>query len=350
MTLQTEDKILYLCREDVERVCAYIDGVALMRESFALHGVGETVLPDEAYLSWTNTNDESVRSLNMPAYIHSNPPAVGTKIINGNIANTSRGLPRASGITLLYDPMTTRITSIMEAACISSLRTACVSVLAINLVKGREITTAAIIGAGVLAQAHIRTLAKNLKEITTLFVYDIDLQRITSLQRDLALQPETSHLTIHRAATAEEAIRTAQLVIPTTTTTTGYIHASWLQSGSIFVNVSLDDPLPEVVFQAEKVIVDDWQLVKNDPRRLLGRMYRAGELCGPDDEVDTTGHRCRRVDAQLGELVLGKKTGRDTLDGCIFINPFGLAIEDIAFASRIYLIAKELGIGIWLPR
>jgi N-[(2S)-2-amino-2-carboxyethyl]-L-glutamate dehydrogenase len=350
MTLQTEDTILYLCREDVEQACAYIDGVALMREVFALHSAGQTVLPDEAYMSWTNADGESVRSLTMPGYIHSSPPAVGTKIINGNIANTRRGLPRASGVTLLYDPMTTRITSMMEAAYISSLRTACVSVLAITLAKGREMTTAAIIGTGVLAQAHIQALAKNLKEITTIWLYDIDFQRVTQVQRDLALDPELSHLTIERATTAEEAIRMAQLVIPTTTTTTGYIHASWLQSGSIFVNVSLDDPLPEVVLQAEKVIVDDWSLVKNDPRRLLGRMYRAGQLCGPDDVVDMTAPHGRRVDAQLGELVVGKKTGRATLDGTIFMNPFGLAIEDIAFASRVYGVARALGIGTWLPR
>jgi len=350
MKIQTEDKILYLSKEHVEQACTRIDGVECMREVFVLHGEGQTILPDEAYMGWTNSYDESVRSLNMPAYINARPPAVGTKIINGNIANTQRGLPRASGVTLLYDPVTTRIRSIMEGASISSLRTACVSVLAIELVKGRELKTAAIIGTGVLAHAHIRALAKNLKEITTIFLYDTDLQRVTSLQRDMALEPELSHLTFSIATTAEEAIRAGQVVIPTTTTTTGYIQASWLQAGSILVNVSLDDALPEVVFQAEKVIVDDWSLVKNDSRRLLGRMYRAGQLCGPDDAMNTTEQRCRRVDAQLGDLVLGRKAGRETLDGKIFINPFGLAIEDIAIASRVDQIARKLEIGMWLSR
>ena len=37
----------------------------------------------------------------MPAYIGGSLDIAGTKIINGNIANSSRGLPRASGLTLL---------------------------------------------------------------------------------------------------------------------------------------------------------------------------------------------------------------------------------------------------------
>lgn len=350
MTRPNEEQILYLRREHVEQACARIDGIAVMRNVFALHGDGKTILPDEAYLSWTNLEGESVRSLNMPAYIDGDFPYAGTKIINGNIANPRRGLPRASGVTLLYNSITARIICILEAAYLSSLRTACVSALSVDLVKGHEITTAAIIGAGVLAQAHICTLAQSLKKLKTIYIYDIDPQRIALLQKDLNTQPEISHLTLRPATTAEKAIREAQLIIPTTTTTTGYIQASWLQPGSILVNVSLDDPLPEVVLQAEKVIVDDWSLVKNDSHRLLGRMYRAGQICGPDDTLDTTTQHPRRIDAQLGELVLGKKAGRDTLQGNIFINPFGLAIEDIALASHVYLVARELGIGTWLPR
>ena len=90
------------------------------------------------------------------------------------------------------------------------------------------------------------------------------------------------------ATSAEDAIRSSQLIVPVTTTTTGYIQFGWLQPGAILVNISLDDFLPEVVFQADKVIVDSWDLVKNDPRRLIGRMYRAGQIIGPDEPVRTS--------------------------------------------------------------
>src|SRR6266480_5498457 len=114
MTATTEDHILYLSSRDVEVACNSIDSVAIIRDVFRLHGSGQVILPDEAYLGWTNDRDEQVRSLNMPGYIGGDLNSAGTKIINGNIANPSRGLPRASGLTMIYDRTSVRINCILE--------------------------------------------------------------------------------------------------------------------------------------------------------------------------------------------------------------------------------------------
>jgi len=50
MTITREDRILYLNRKDVESISASIDGVAIIRDLFKMHGSGQTLLPDEAYL------------------------------------------------------------------------------------------------------------------------------------------------------------------------------------------------------------------------------------------------------------------------------------------------------------
>ena len=350
MIFQTEDHILYLCQKDVERACQELDSVAVIREVFKLHNASQTNLPDEAYLSWTNDQGENVRSLNMPGYVGGSLAVAGTKIINGNISNPRRGLPRASGLTLLYDKTTVRVTCIMEGAYLSSLRTASVSALAADLLKGAEIECMAIIGAGVLARAHIELLAKRLPHLHQIWIFDLEKARIEALQHELAPLLETKRIEIQPTATAEEAIRRAQLIVPVTTTTDGYIRYEWLQSGSLLVNISLDDPLPEVVFKADKVIVDDWNLVKNDSRRLIGRMYREGKVIGPDDRIEKGGNDCRRIDAQLGEIVAGSKIGRSSPNDIILVNPFGLSIEDVALGSYVYQAAQERGIGLLLER
>src|SRR5947199_3534290 len=130
MTSRIGDHILYLCGRDVERACREIDSVAITREVFKMHSAGQTILPDEAYLAWTNDQGESVRRLNMPGYVGGSLDIAGTKIINGNIRNPLRGLPRASGLTLLYDNASVRIVCIMEGSYLSSLRTASVTALA----------------------------------------------------------------------------------------------------------------------------------------------------------------------------------------------------------------------------
>jgi ornithine cyclodeaminase/alanine dehydrogenase-like protein (mu-crystallin family) len=353
MTYQADvDRILYLTRKDVVTICAKLDSVAIIRNMFRLHATGRTILPDEAYLGWKNKLGEDARSLNMPGYVGSDPPALGTKIINGNIHNSQRGYPRASGLTVLHDVMTASPFAIMEGAYISSLRTASVSLLAAEELKGPEIETVAVLGAGVQAQAHIELLLKRKEHyyphLHQIMLYDIDQKRLLDLQARLI--PVAHDLDISIVNSAEKAVRKGQLILPVTTTSEGYIPFSWLQPGAIIVNVSLDDVLPDVVFNANRVIVDDWPLVKNDTRRLLGRMQHAGQLVGPDDKLPDGPQLVRRVDAQLGDIITGTRAGRQHPDDIVLVNPFGLAIEDVAIATHVYMQALEQRLGIWLER
>lgn len=338
--MDTDKDILYLCRKEVEAICRQIDTVSVMRDLFMLHGAGKTILPDEAYLAWTNANGEEVRSLNMPGYLFGSAVA-GTKIINSNPFNVLRGLPRASGLTVLYDSFSTRVTCVMEAAHLSSLRTASVTCLAVELLGIKVIETVAIIGAGVLARAHLKLLVQRLPSLRQILLFDVERARAEELSREL---PDVD---ITVTATAEAAIRQAQLIVPVTTVTSGYIQFDWLQPGALLSNVSLDDPRPEVVLKAQKVVVDDWNLVKTDTRRLIGRMYREGSVIGPDS---SSSNGARRIDAQLGEIVAGTKAGRTSDDEIILFNPFGLAIEDVALAAEVYRVAKDSGVGTFLAR
>jgi ornithine cyclodeaminase len=345
-----EEKILYLCQKDVIKICNTLDSIAIVQNMFKAHSDKQTILPDEAYLTWLNKHSEQVRSLHMPGYIGGSLQAAGTKIINSNISNPKRGLPRASGLTVLYDPTSVHIVCLMEGAYLSSLRTASVTLLATLLLQNTELACAAIIGAGVLARAHIKLIVTRLPQIRRLHIFDVDPERIDALQRELAPLLQAHNVVLQSMPTAKEAIRTAQLIIPVTTTTTGYIHFDSLLPGSLLVNVSLDDPLPEVVIRADKVIVDDWNLVKNDTRRLMGRMFRAGQIVGPDDELNPVHHEQRRIDAELGDIVTGKRPGRSRASEIILVNPFGLAIEDVALACHVYRVALAEGIGLWLER
>ena len=347
-----QEDLLYLTRNEVEELCAEVDSVAVIREVFALHGSGQTLLPDEAYLGWKNAEGDQVRSLNMPAYVGGTFQMAGTKIINSNPGNPARGYERASGLTLLCDPLTTRVLCMMDSSAISSLRTASVTALAIELLQDRRAPEVlAVIGAGVLAERHIALLARRLPSLRQVNLFDIDPARAQSLQQRLAPTLRERSVELKLAGSAEAAIREAQLVVPVTTVTQGYIPFAWLNPGTLVVNISLDDVLPDVVFQATRVIVDDWPLVKNDTRRLLGRMYRAGQLIGPDEDLPATANGAyRQVDAQLSDLVLGKKRGREHADDILLVNPFGLAIEDIACAARVYQQALARGVGSWLPR
>jgi ornithine cyclodeaminase/alanine dehydrogenase-like protein (mu-crystallin family) len=342
-----DDRMLYLNRREVEQACAYIDPVAVVSCALALHSRGEAAVPDEAYLAWTNAHGEGARSLNMPGWIGGEAAVAGTKIINGNPGNPARGLPRASGLTLLFDPTTARISCVLEAAYISSLRTASVTALSAELFRGPTVECMAVIGAGALAAAHLALLPERLPGLRQVRLFDLDRERAAALQRQHADALAARDVWLTLADSAEQAIRAAQLIVPVTTTTTGYIPLGWLQPGAILVNISLDDPLPEVALEAGKLFVDDWHLVRTDSRRLLGRLYREGLIDGPDTPANG---RARRVDAQIGEVVLGTRPGRTSADEVILVNPFGMSIEDVALAAEVQTAARRLGLGSYLER
>jgi ornithine cyclodeaminase len=228
----------------------------------------------------------------------------------------------------------------MEGARISCLRTAAVTALAADLLGAHPIERLAILGAGALARCHLELLPSRLPDLREIRLHDLVPARAASLAADVAAAVVCD--------SAEQASRGAQLIVPVTTTTCAYIGYDWLERGSLLVNVSLDDALPEVVLRADKVFVDDWSLVATDERRLLGRMLRNGEVCGPDERA--IGATARRIDGELGDVLIGRRDGRAGPDEIILVNPFGLAIEDVAVACRVYEQALRVGLGTSLER
>ena len=71
---------------------------------------------------------------------------------------------------------------------------------------------------------------------------------------------------------------------------------------------------------------------------------------GPHTADDEASSDRRRVDAELGEVVVGLKPGRRYNDEVILVNPFGMAIEDVALATRVYQVALARQLGILLER
>lgn len=330
----TADTFLYLSGREVARALETVDVVDAVASALAAHARGEAVLPAQARLDWQEAGEPS-RSLIMPAAVEG---SVGVKIINANAANPVRRLPRASGLIVLFDVATGQPICVLEGARISGLRTAAVTAIAADLLGSSPIERLALVGAGVLARCHLEVLPGRLGDLREIRVYDVETERAA------ALADEVDGAIACRSA--EEAIRGAELVVPVTTATSGYICHEWLQPGSLLVNVSLDDPLPEVVVRADKVFVDDWALIAADGRRLLGRMLRAGEIRGPNDANAGS----REVNGTLGELMVGACTGRSRAEEIILVNPFGLAIEDIAVARRVHQEALRLGLGTALER
>jgi len=325
----------YLSTSDVERCLLEVDVVASVRGVLAAHHRGETIIPDEAYLAWPG--ESRARSINMPGYIGGPVPVAGTKIINANPANITTGRRRAAGLTVLFDLATAAPTVVMDAAPVSAARTAAVSTLAGELFADRP-RRLCLLGCGTVGAAHVVMMSARLSTLAEVIVYDIDPSRAEAFVANSG-----SRLATNVATSAEAAVSGADLIIATTTATQSYIPRAWLGPGSVTVNVSLDDLDSDALLECDMLFVDDWHLVRSDQRRLLGRLAAEGRVSGPGDPPRAG---ARRVDAELGAVIVGAHPGRTGADQVVVVNPFGVSIEDLGVAQAVAEIADRLGLGL----
>jgi ornithine cyclodeaminase/alanine dehydrogenase-like protein (mu-crystallin family) len=332
--------MLLLTEDDIRRAVPLIDAVDVVRDGFRLHAERRSSLPQEAAIRWTTRSGASARCLVLPARLESAEPHQGVKIINASSSNLRRGLPRASGITCLFDDETSRIRCIASAGLLSALRTACVSALAIGLLAVSRIHKLCILGAGALARTHVELLLPRLSGLSEIAIFDIHPElasrlgeRITELAADVRCV---------LMSTAEDAVRDAEVILTVTTATRAYLQWDWLSSGALIVNVSLDDLTSEVFARTDLLIVDDWALVAADRTRMLGRLIAEGVIGGPAaDEA----YHTRRVDGELGDLLVERAPGRRNQDDIVVFNPFGCGISDVALLAAVYEVAVDHHLG-----
>ncbi len=341
------DDILYLSSAEVELALTVVDPVASVRDVMLLHTAGDVDLPAEASMYWNGPAGAAARTLLMPGRVGGRFQGVGAKMISSGYGNVAREVPRASGLTVLLDSDLGRVDCIMDGGRISSLRTACVTYLSLEALRRPGASTAALIGAGPIAGAHLEVMGARLEGLKRIVLMDLErarAERLAATWRE-ALAKRGVELIV--AASARQAVEQADMVVPATTVGEGYIEADWLAPGATIVNVSLDDLTRDAVLAVDRIYVDDWELVAGDDRRLLGRLARTGELAGP--RAVCTG-ALRQVDGQLGALIGGAAAGRDAWYERILVNPFGMAIEDVALAIDVRDAADRLGLGTRLPR
>ena len=326
--------LLYLSRSEVrEAMGASIAGyVEALRGALALHASGGTAQPLKPYLRWRENGHIADRIIAMPGFVGGEAPMAGIKWIGSKHDNPSaRGIPRASAVIVLNDAETHFPVAVMEGGEISGMRTAGVSVLACELFAREGFETVGLIGCGFIGRLHALGLIEAFPSIRTFLLHDHKPAAAQALADEIAaLGVEAT-----ACASAEEAVRPADVVIPCTVTDTAYIAFDWLKPGVFVSNISIMDVEPDVYVRVDKLIVDDWGQA-NRERKTINQLVIAGRLSRED------------LHAELGEVVGGSKPGRTDPDERIMLNPMGMAIEDVACAAAVYRRALERGIGTWL--
>jgi N-[(2S)-2-amino-2-carboxyethyl]-L-glutamate dehydrogenase len=298
--------------------------------TLALHHRGETIGPMKAVIHWSDdldTDEKLGRVMAMPAYVGGEIGVTGMKWIPSVPSNPTRGLPRGIGLVLLSDPETGLPLAFMDGTVVSAMRTGAVAGIAARELAREGAAVLGLLGAGVQARTQLLAFERTLPGLDEIRIYDPVREKA-----DLLAGERTDGPSRLVAASAEEAVRGCDVVVPVTMAPEPFIPAAWLEPGAVAISVSSLDFDLDVVTAADLLVADDVEHETAHAPRLFARAEAAGIL--PRETV-----------VSLGAIVAGAHPGRSSDDDLVVVSPIGLAIEDVAWAAHVFRRAEELGLG-----
>ena len=320
----------YLNGPDVKALGLTDDEIlAAVEAGLLAQGRGETVIeprvhlvPDPAFNGHFNILRGYVAPLNL----------AGVKIVGDYVDNYKRDLPSEMALLNLFDPRTGMPVALLDATAITDMRTGAMTALGAKHLARKTSKVLAHIGARGTAYWNVRLLDR---------IFDFDDIRVHSRRpesRDTFAQRLSADLgkTVTATSDWETCVRGADIVVEASRLTqpTPLLRSAWIKPGALVVpygtmsavELSLTDLM-------DKIVVDDWGQCKGGMFGSLRAHVEAGKLS------EQTLH------AELGEIVAGRKPGRESDDETNLFWHRGLSISDIALGHAMLEKAKRLGLG-----
>ncbi|WP_373232947.1 2,3-diaminopropionate biosynthesis protein SbnB [Cohnella sp.] len=274
------------------------------------------------------------RIIAMPAFVGGAVEASGVKWIASFPGNKTQGLPRAHCTVILNDPHSGVPVAFFQSGWLNTLRTAAVSGVMLRKyieahcdINSEKPIQLGIIGWGPIGWRHLEMVSE---------VFG-DRLRSVRLFDSKGIDPSTIDANLlgitHIAASWQEVYLSSNVFITCTASTDRYIDLL-PAPGTLLLNISLRDYMPQIVQAVKAVIVDDWR-----------------EVCRENTDIEQLHLKCGLQEGgvqTLKQVVCDNVLRKFTVDEPIFFNPMGMAAFDITLAAHYWRQAERLGIGVTL--
>jgi alanine dehydrogenase len=248
--------------------------------------------------------------------------------------NPDLGLPTGMNIVLLYEAATSALKCIMDGTWITGCRTGAAGAISVKYLARTDAEKLCIIGAGSQARRQLCAIMR-VRRLTEVRVWDTLPEFQEAYVKEMSKE---TGLPVHSCSTAEEAVRGADIVVTTTRARNGvHVKRDWLQPGVHIAAIGADLPgkqeLSADVFEGAKVVTDSTDLC-----------VKCGET---RNAVEVGIVRPENIHAEIGEIILGKKPGRESRDEVTIFDTVGMSIQDNVTGVMLFNAALEKGIGTW---
>lgn len=241
------------------------------------------------------------------------------------------GLPPNMGTIVLFDGKSGALLCVMDGSLLTGLRTGASGAVSVKHLARKDAQTVTCIGTGIQARMQIRAIAEvmNIREIHAWSRREMQLAQFKAdIEHELGIDVVISH-------SKQAAVEQADILVTTTRGTGDLIEANWVKPGTHIVAIGTDQKgkqeLDPTVFRGAKIITDS-----------TVQCLEKGETYHPITQNIITESD---IHAEIGDILLGRKSGRENDTEITIFDSTGMAIQDNTTATKIYRNAIENGIG-----
>jgi alanine dehydrogenase len=324
------DEIIFLAPQDVRKLLTLEECIVAVEESFRLYGEGKAQAP--GVLSMHGEGGGFHVKAGM---LHLKRPYFAAKI-NGNFPGNFNnfGLPTIQGVIVLSDAENGTPLAIMDSRDVTSLRTAAATAVAAKYLSRTDSRTVTICGCGEQGRLQLQALAC-VRQLQTVFAYDQRPEQTKAYAAEL-----TSELKIPVTAVTDLATfaRRSDICVTCTPSQRPLLGLNDVQPGTFIAAIGADNPFKQEI---HPTLLAQCKLVCDvlEQCAVIGDLHHALEagIVGRSD-----------VHAELGEVVAGKKPGRESGEEITIFDSTGMALQDVAAAAMLYEKAKQQNAGVRL--
>ncbi len=299
--------------------------VEAVEKAFGDYGKGEVQMPPKKYLLFDKYNGD-LRI--MPSY-SKNLDLAGTKIVNVHPDNPKKGLKTVMASILLNDPKTGLPIALMDATYITAIRTGAAGAVAAKYLARKDSKVLGVVGAGAQAVTQIMATLAVIK-IKTVKVFDLNEKVFLALQKTM----KSLGVKIEKAKDLPD-VCDCDILVTTTPVRNPIIKREWIKPGTHINAIGADaqgkEELDPQILKDGKIVIDDW-----------AQASHSGEINVP---VAKGLIQEQDIYAMLGDIVCGKKPGRQNDKDITIFDSTGLGVQDLYTAALAYKLAKGKKVG-----
>jgi len=319
-----------LSKTDVMKVLNMNDTIEILEKAFADLANGKVVMPQRTPIT---SPDNNGLALFMPAYLKG-MGALGAKVVTVYKDNLPKyNLPTILGTIILLDEKTGAPIALMDGGYLTAMRTGGVAGLATKLLARKDAKVHTLFGTGGMARTHAWAV-DCARKIEKLILFSVDpIEKQNAFKKALE---EIIKCEIVLSGNPKDAVSQADIVTLITSAKDPIIDGDWIKPGThINGNGSHAPAMRELdtkTIVKSKVICDLIDACKAE----------AGDFIIPVEKGEWSWDK---VHCSIGDIIAGKKTGRENDDEITLFKSVGLAIQDMSAAFHVYNKASELKVG-----